>query len=508
MIVKVTSSTIVGISSHPVEVEVDVSLGFPQFTTVGLPDAAVKESKDRIRAAIKNSRYPFPRNHVTVNLAPADIKKEGTGFDLPIALGILSASELIDEAVIREYLILGELSLDGTVKGVSGVLPAVFQARQRGMKGVIIPRDNFSEAALVEGLEIVPVASLAEAVEHVNGTKKVEPLDHEWSTSTAEASGCLDFSDIKGQDHAKRALEIAAAGGHNLIMIGPPGSGKTMLAQRLGSILPPMTLEEAIEVTKIYSVAGLLDRKRPLIKERPFRAPHHSISDAGLVGGGHQPKPGEISLAHQGVLFLDELPEFRRNVLEALRQPLESGQITITRTGGMATYPAKFMLVAAMNPCPCGFHGDRRQPCRCSLPQIRQYQGRISGPLLDRIDIHLEVPTVRYVDISGVYEGASSGVMRARVLKAREIQKERFAGQTVPLNARLTDRQVKQLCHLDLESQKLIEMAMDKLGMSARAYTRILKLARTIADLAGLEDIQPSHVAEAIQLRNLDRRLI
>lgn len=509
MMVKVTSGTILGIVSHPVEVEVDISSGLPMFTTVGLPDTAVKESRDRIKAAIKNSGYPFPRTHLTVNLAPADIRKEGTGFDLPIAVAILAAQGVIRSELLKNYLFSGELSLDGTVKAISGILSNALLTRELGMKGLVIPKNNVLEAAIVSGIDVIPVNTLAEVVEHLNGTRIIPPAicGPEDSLSPA-VDYSVDFSEVRGQDHAKRAMEIAAAGGHNMIMIGPPGSGKTMLSHRLCTILPDLSLEEAIETSRIFSVAGLLDRSKPLLMRRPFRAPHHTISDAGLVGGGHQPRPGEISLAHQGVLFLDELPEFGKHVLETLRQPLENGHVTITRSAGVATYPARFMLVAAMNPCPCGYYGDPQHTCRCSAQQIRQYQGRISGPLYDRIDIHLEVPAVRYRDLRGSYTGESSGAIRERVCQAREIQKGRFPGEPAPFNARMTEKQVKNFCQLDRESQQLIEMAMEKLGLSARAYSRILKLSRTIADLAGQQKIEAQQVAEAIQYRNLDRRIV
>ncbi len=509
MIAKITGGTILGIISHPVQVEVDISSGLPIFTTVGLPDAAVKESRDRIKAAIKNSGYSFPRTHLTVNLAPADIRKEGTGFDLPIATAILAAQGIIKSPLLQNYLFCGELSLDGTVKGIPGALSNAIMARELGMKGLVVSKENSAEAAIVEGVEVIPIETLPDVVEFLNGTKMIPPavLDPEALKSpNFESAG--DFAEVRGQDQAKRALEIAAAGGHNLIMVGPPGSGKTMLAHRLGSILPPLSLEEAIETTRIFSVAGFLDRKKPLLLGRPFRAPHHTVSDAGLVGGGHQPRPGEISLAHQGVLFLDELPEFKKHVLEALRQPMENGYVTITRSAGVATYPSQFMLVAAMNPCPCGYYGDPRNSCRCSSQQIRQYQGRISGPLFDRIDIHLEVSAVRYRELRGSYTAEGSASIRERICRAREIQKSRFPGKSVPLNAKMTEKQVKLFCRLDDESHQLIDMAMNKLGLSARAYSRILKLSRTIADLAGQDRIEAQQVAEAIQYRNLDRMIL
>jgi len=507
--IKVLSVSVIGMESYAVSVEVDVSRGLPQFATVGLPDASVKESRDRIKAAIKNSGYSFPRDHVTVNLAPADIRKEGTGFDLPIAVGILAAEELIAENTLQNCFFIGELSLDGSIKGVRGILPAAFKARELGGQSVFVPEENAAEAAMVDGINVYGVKTLPDVVEFLGARQTISPLCLDTRDLFHKNRHYdIDFSEIKGQKQALRALEIAAAGNHNVLMIGPPGSGKSMLARRLPTILPDLSFEEAIEVTKIFSVAGMLGSGETLKAARPFRSPHHTISDVGLVGGGQLPHPGEISLAHLGVLFLDELPEFKRNALEALRQPLEEGTISITRSTVTAAFPAQFMLVAAMNPCPCGYFGDRVHNCRCSPSQIRAYQTKISGPLLDRIDLHIEVPSVKYRALTGKEEGEPSAMIKKRVDAARARQEKRFGASGVITNARMTEKHIRSFCAINEESHQLMEMAIEKLGLSARAMNRILKVSRTIADLEGLERIESVHVAEAIQYRSLDRSII
>lgn len=513
MLIKIHSAAPLGINAVPITIEVHTKLGFC-FTLVGLPDIAVKESHERIMAAINVGEFQYVRRSFTINMAPADIKKEGSSFDLPLAIGILAGGETVKTKLLKDYMIMGELSLDGSLQPIKGVLPIALCAKEMGLKGIILPEANAAEAAVVDGIEVYGLHSLLEVVRFLNGEQQYTPTHVDIQELYDKLAFCsdLDFADVRGQFKVRRAIEVAAAGGHNIIMVGPPGAGKSMIAKRLPSILPPLSLAEALETTKIHSVAGLMSKytegNSSLIVQRPFRSPHHTITDVALAGAGTNPRPGEISLAHNGVLFLDELAEFKRSALEVLRQPLEDKKITIARSKTTVEYPASFMLVAAMNPCPCGHYGENNpaHPCVCTPAQIHRYLGRVSGPLLDRIDIHCEIEAVPYEQLRDIKPGESSAVMRERVLKARAIQQNRFqANPLIHCNAMMTSKMIRQYCPIDKECDELLQLTMTKLGLSARAYDRILKVARTIADLEGSEHILKNHLLESISYRGLDR---